>query len=195
MSASPSNVTRNLAPGTLFYMPAQVILQQGDITELEVDAIVNPANNDLILGGGVSGAVRRVGGDAVQEECNKLAPIPLGEAVVTGAGRLKCKFVIHCAVMPLGLWADARSIRNSVINAFRRADEKGLKTIAFPAIGTGTGNFPAHRSAFIMFDEIGKYLAAAKSQLEKIYIVCLEPKVMKEFEDRYKEFTGQAKPA
>lgn len=172
-----------------------VILRQGDITELEVDALVNPANNDLILGGGVSGAVRRVGGDVIQEECNRLAPIPLGEAVVTGAGRLKCKFVIHCAVMPLGLWADARSIRNSVASALRCAEEKGLKSIAFPALGTGTGNFPAHRSAAIMFDEIGKHLAAGASGLEKIYIVCLDPKVFKEFQERYKEFPEQWRPA
>ncbi len=152
----------------------------GDITELEVDAIVNPANNDLILGGGVAGAIRRNGGSEIQEECNKLAPIPLGEAVVTSSGKLKSKHVIHAAVMPLGLWADPKSIRNSTANSLKRANDLKLKTIAFPALGTGAGAFAIDKSAFIMLDEIYSHIKT-NTTLERIILVLFDAKAHKEF--------------
>ncbi len=173
-------------------MPAEVSLQMGDILEFEVDAVVSPANNDLILGGGVSGAVRRVAGDEIQQACNKLAPIPLGEAVVTPAFALKCKHVIHAAVMPLGLWADAGSVRRAVANSLKRAEERGLKSLALPAVGTGAGNFPAHKSARILFEELARHLKTSK--LEKVLVVIFEEKVMKEYTEIYAEFKSQFEP-
>lgn len=167
-------------------MPAEVTLQLGDITEFEVDALVSPANNDLILGGGVSGAVRRGAGAEIQEACNKLAPIPLGEAVVTPGFALRAKWVIHAGVMPLGLWADANSVRRAAMNSLKRAEEKSVKSLALPAIGTGAGNFPAHKSARILFEELSKHLR--NSKLEKVLIVLFEEKVMKEFTELYNEF-------
>lgn len=169
-------------------MTAEVTLQTGDITEFEVDAIVSPANNDLILGGGVSGAVRRQAGAEIQDACTKLAPIPLGEAVVTAAFAMRCKMVIHAAVMPLGLWADAGSVRRAVANSLRRAEERGAKSLAIPAVGTGAGNFPAHKSARILFEELSRHLK--NSKLEKVLVVIFEEKVMKEYAEIFNEFKG-----
>jgi O-acetyl-ADP-ribose deacetylase (regulator of RNase III) len=166
----------------------EVTLQMGDITEFEVDAVVSPANNDLILGGGVSGAVRRVAGAEIQEACNKVAPIPLGEAVVTPGFSLKSKLVIHAAVMPLGLWADAGSVRRAVANSLKRAEEKGVKSLAIPAVGTGAGNFPAHKSARILFEELTRHLK--NSKLEKVLVVLFDEKVMREYTEIYNEFKG-----
>lgn len=147
----------------------------GDITTMEVDAVVNSGNNDLILGGGVSGAIRRIGGPAIQEECNKIGTVPLGEVAVTGAGDLKCKFVFHAAIQPIGLWSDANSIRKSVRNIFKRAGEKQIKSIAIPAIGTGTGGFPIDKCAEILADEC---FAASKLDLplERVIISILDDK-------------------
>jgi O-acetyl-ADP-ribose deacetylase (regulator of RNase III) len=167
-------------------MPAEVSLQVGDITEFEVDAVVSPANNDLILGGGVSGAIRRLSGAEIQDACNKVAPIPLGEAVVTPAANLKCKVVIHAAVMPLGLWADAGSIRRAVANSLKRAEERGVKTLAIPAMGTGAGNFPAHKAARILFEELTRHLKT--SALEKVLVVLFDEKTKTEYAEAYKEF-------
>jgi O-acetyl-ADP-ribose deacetylase (regulator of RNase III) len=99
---------------------AKLELKMGDITEMEVDAIVNAANNDLILGGGVAGAIRRKGGDAIQDECNKIGSVPLGEAAITTGGNLKAKHVIHAASMSLGSWTTRESLRNSVKNSLVR---------------------------------------------------------------------------
>src|SRR5882672_5203743 len=105
-------------------MPTQIRILQGDITALEADAVINSSNNDLIMGAGVSGALRRIGGPSIQEECHAIGTIPLGEAVVTTGGSLKCKYVIHAATNPLGLWASAKWIRLALKNALKRAVEK-----------------------------------------------------------------------
>lgn len=156
-------------------MAFKIEILHGDITTLEVDVLVNSVNNDLILGGGVSGAIRRVGGPAIQEECNKIGTVPLGEVAVTGAGDLKAKFVFHAAIQPLGLWADGNSIRKSVRNCFKRAIERQVKSIAFPAIGTGTGGFPVDKSAEIIADEC---VAASKAEtpLERVIVSILDDK-------------------
>lgn len=154
----------------------RIYVKRGDITELETDAIVNSVNNDLILGSGVSGAIRRVGGQVIQDECNSLGSIPLGEAVVTGAGALKAKCVIHAAGIPLGLWADAISIRSSTRNALIRAEERKVKHIAFPAIGTGVGAFPVDKCAGIMLDELHTVLKRGNTSLETVTYIIMDEK-------------------
>jgi O-acetyl-ADP-ribose deacetylase len=134
----------------------KIRLVQGDITEMADDAIVNAANNDLILGAGVAGAIRRKGGAEIQQECNEIGTIPVGAAAITGAGRLKAKWVIHAASMELGGATTAESLRGSTAHSLRLARQKGLKTIAFPAIGAGIGGFPARQCAEIMLDEAVK---------------------------------------
>ncbi len=132
----------------------RVQLRQGDITEFEADALVNAANNHLRMGGGVAGAIKRKGGQIIEREALKLAPIPIGEAVVTTAGKLKAKYVIHAAGMGLDLRTDEVKIRNATINSLKRAEELRIKSIAFPSIGTGVGGFPLERAADIMIKTI-----------------------------------------
>ncbi|HUO04654.1 MAG TPA: macro domain-containing protein, partial [Candidatus Binataceae bacterium] len=139
----------------------KIILRQGDLTEAEVDAIVNAANNDLKLGGGVAGAIRVKGGPSIQLECDKLGPISLGEAAITGAGRLKALHVIHAASMRLGEPTAERNLRASTRNSLKRAAENSLRSIAFPAIGTGIAGFPIERCAQVMLEELRDHLRAA----------------------------------
>ncbi len=137
---------------------SKIVLHKGDLTDAQVDAIVNAANNDLILGGGVAGAIRAKGGPSIQAECDKLGPIPIGEAVLTGAGKLRAHYVIHAASMQLGGRTSEVALRNSTRNSLKRAAEQGLKSIAFPAIGTGIAGFPIERCAVVMLEEIRDHL-------------------------------------
>ena len=134
-------------------MKKNIHVRLGDITEIEADAIVNAANSELILGGGVAGAIRRKGGPSIQAECDEIGPVHVGEAAVTGAGDLKARYVIHAASMSLGGVATAESIRDSIKNSFLAASEKGVKTIAFPAVGAGIAGFPVRQCAEIMMNE------------------------------------------
>src|SRR5258708_31352004 len=120
----------------------KIKIQQGDLTEMDVDAIVNAANNDLVLGAGVAGAIRRKGGEEIQRECEAIGSIPVGYAAITTGGKLKARFVIHAASMQLGGKTNADSLRHSVTHSLRIANERGLKTIAFPAVATRTARFP-----------------------------------------------------
>jgi O-acetyl-ADP-ribose deacetylase (regulator of RNase III) len=129
-----------------------ISLNEGDITDIEVDAIVNAANNQLWMGGGVAGAIKRKGGQEIEDEAVKKGPIPIGEAVATSAGNLKAKYVIHAAGMGTDLRTDEDKIRNATLNSLKRADELELESIAFPSIGTGVGGFPLDRAAQVMLE-------------------------------------------
>jgi O-acetyl-ADP-ribose deacetylase (regulator of RNase III) len=157
---------------------------QGDLTEQAVDAIVNAANNDLQLGGGVAGAIRRKGGMTIQEECDQVGSIPLGEAAVTGAGNLKARFVIHAASMSLGRPTTEENLRLATRNSLLRAKEKGLRSIAFPAIGTGIAGFPMRRCAEVMLEEVMAHLAALTS-LESVRFVLYDAPAYQTFRDVY----------
>jgi O-acetyl-ADP-ribose deacetylase (regulator of RNase III) len=179
----------------------KIRIQQGDITALDVDAIVNSANNDLILGAGVSGAIRRIGGAQIQEECHAIGTIPLGEAAVTTGGALKCRWIIHAATNPLGLWANTKSVRNAVRSALRRAVEKGVRTLAIPAIGAGAGGYPADHCANVLYEEIENHVKG-ETTLETVTFVLFDEKTFKVFEDKFirrfpqhwTEMTGQPPP-
>ena len=129
-----------------------ISLREGDITEVSADAIVNAANNQLWMGGGVAGAIKRKGGKEIEDEAVKKGPIPIGEAVVTSAGNLKAKYVIHAAGMGADLRTDEEKIGNATLNSLKKADELKLESIAFPSIGTGVGGFPLERAAHIMLE-------------------------------------------
>ncbi len=159
----------------------RIVLQQGDITEMDVDAIVNAANNDLQLGGGVAGAIRRKGGDTIQRECDAIGSIPIGGAAITGGGKLKSRHVIHAASMALGGQTTARALRSSTAHALRIAEERGLRTIAFPAVGTGIAGFPLAECAAIMLQEVAKHLRRATS-LESVYFVLFDDRGLRAFE-------------
>src|SRR6202140_3383402 len=148
----------------------KIVIQQGDLTDMDTDAIVNAANNDLQLGAGVAGAIRRKGGEEIQRECDDIGSIPVGYAAITGGGKLAARHVIHAASMQLGGRTTAGNLRTSVAHSLRIAAERGLKTIAFPAVGTGIAGFPIEECASIMLEEAARHLKGETS-LEKIYFV------------------------
>jgi len=150
----------------------KLTLVQGDLTELAVDAIVNAANAGLQLGGGVAGAIRMKGGPSIQEECNRIGRIRVGEAAVTGGGKLKASYVIHAVGPQYGEGDEDEKLRNATLNSLKRATEKGLKTIAFPAISTGIFGFPMDRCAEIMLKTASEFLDAQQTSLEEV-ILCL----------------------
>ncbi len=161
---------------------SKIILRKGDLTEAAVDAIVNAANNDLILGGGVAGAIRAKGGPSIQAECDKLGPIPIGEAAITCAGKLRARYVIHAASMRLGGRTSETALRDSTRNSLKRAAEEKLKSIAFPAIGTGIAGFPIERCAAVMLEEIRNHLRAGTT-LERIELVLFDEHALHAFQD------------
>jgi O-acetyl-ADP-ribose deacetylase (regulator of RNase III) len=146
-------------------------LVKGDITEMETDVIVNAANAQLILGGGVAGAIRRKGGPAIQEECNKIGGTYVGGAVITTGGNLKARHVIHAVGPMMGEGDEDNKLRDATINSLKVADENQLKSIAFPAISTGIFGYPLDRCAEIMLSETINYLNS-KTGLEKV-VFCL----------------------
>lgn len=163
----------------------KIVIQQGDLTEMDTDAIVNAANNDLMLGAGVAGAIRRKGGEAIQRECDAIGSIPVGYAAITGGGKLKARYVIHAASMGLGTPTTAETLRSSTAHALRLAAERGLKTIAFPAIGTGIVGFPVKDCAEIMLHEAAEHLRKGSS-LEAIYFVLFDQEATDIFERTWK---------
>ena len=155
---------------------------QADITSLNVDAVVNAANNHLILGSGVAGAIRTKGGPSIQEECNRIGRIEMGEAAITGAGNLPATYVIHAASMgdePVS----ERSLRDSVRNSLLRGEEKKIKSIAFPAIGTGVGGFPVKRCAEIMIEIAGRHLEGEGHSINHVIFALFGESDKKVFEE------------
>lgn len=159
----------------------KIQLVQGDITEMDVDAVVNAANNDLVLGAGVAGAIRRKGGGEIQKECDRIGTIPVGMAAITGAGKLKARWVIHAASMQLGGSTTAETLRGSTAHSLRLAVQRGLKTIAFPAIGTGIGGLPVRECAEIMLGEAVQTLDGPAS-LKMVYFVLYDRPTYEVFE-------------
>ena len=151
----------------------EVKIIQSDITSLEVDAIVNAANNKLVMGGGVAGAIKRKGGKAIEDEAVKKGPIRIGEAVATGAGSLKAKYVIHAAAMGMDFETDEAKIRESCRSALKIADELKVSSIAFPALGCGIGGFGLLAAAKIMSQEVFKYLRERRKAGLKEIVFCL----------------------
>jgi O-acetyl-ADP-ribose deacetylase len=152
----------------------KIVVMKGDITDIEVDALVNAANTDLILGSGVAGAIRKKGGDLIQNECNEIGSIPLGQAAITGAGNLSARFVIHAAGMHLGGRVSEVSLKDATYNSLLRASEKNLKTIAFPAIGTGVGGFPMKNCARVIVDTVSEFLENKHTSIERVYFVLFD---------------------
>ena len=157
-------------------------LTKGDITEMETDAIVNAANAQLILGGGVAGAIRRKGGPAIQEECNKIGGTFVGGAVITTGGNLKAKYVIHAVGPRMGEGDEDNKLRNATINSLKVADDNNLKSISFPAISTGIFGYPLDRCADIMISETINYLKG-ETGLEKVVFCLFDEKAFNVFED------------
>jgi O-acetyl-ADP-ribose deacetylase (regulator of RNase III) len=156
---------------------------QGDITSFAVDAIVNAANNHLWMGAGVAGAIKRQGGQAIEDEAVRQGPIPVGAAVVTGGGRLKAQYVIHAAVMGQDLVTNAEHIRQATIRSLRQAADLGLTSLAFPALGTGVGGFPVDEAARVMIDATCTVLQSTpQTSLRLVVFVLFTPDARLAFE-------------
>ena len=160
-------------------------LLDGDITEMQTDAIVNAANARLILGGGVAGAIRKKGGPEIQAECDKIGGTFVGGAVITTAGNLKAKHVIHAVGPRMGEGNEDQKLKNATLNSLKLANENNLTSISFPAISAGIFGFPIERCAEIMLKTTIDYLKS-KTGLKKV-VFCLFGR------DSYKVFTNQLK--
>ena len=146
-------------------------LLEGDITELDVDAIVNAANEHLSLGTGVAGAIKKKGGESIQRECTRIGGALVGTSVMTTAGELKAKRVIHSVGPRMGDGDEDRKLASAVRSALALADRHQLRSIAIPAISTGNFGFPIDRCARILLTEIHRYLQGG-TKLEHV-VVCL----------------------
>jgi O-acetyl-ADP-ribose deacetylase (regulator of RNase III) len=149
-----------------------VELLQGDITDLAVDAIVNAANSQLILGAGVAGAIRRKGGPSIQDECLQIGHCDVGEAVITGGGNLLARHVIHAVGPRMGEGSEAGKLANAVRSSLGLAEQHGLASIAFPAISTGVFGYPLESCADVMLRVILDYTFEDLETLNHI-IICL----------------------
>jgi O-acetyl-ADP-ribose deacetylase len=130
----------------------------GDITELAVDAVANAANTELWMGAGVAGALKRIGGEAIETEAMLQGPIAIGEAVATTGHDLKAQWVLHAAVMGPDLQTDAAAIAKATYSTMAMADRVHARSVAVPAFGTGVGGFPLYQCASIMVSETVRYL-------------------------------------
>jgi O-acetyl-ADP-ribose deacetylase (regulator of RNase III) len=154
-------------------MAATIEIAKTDITALAVDAIVNPANEALQLGSGVAGAIRQRGGPAIQEECDLIGTCAVGQAVVTKAGKLKAKWVIH-AVGPVwkgGSYGEEMLLASAVLQALRRGEDIGAASVALPAISAGTFGFPMDKAAEIAVAAARSF--APNAEYVKKIVFCL----------------------
>ena len=163
---------------------SRLTLAQGDMTELDVDAIVNAANENLVMGGGVAGAILRKGGQSIQNECDRIGHTPTGTAVITGGGRLKAKHVIH-AVGPInGTGNEDEKLESAVLSALTVAKENGLRSIALPAISAGIFGFPKDRCARIMIRTMLEYIGK-NGEPKEIIIMLYDRPTLEIFEHEY----------
>jgi len=150
----------------------ELILLQGDITEMDTDAIVNAANEKLVLGAGVAGAIRTKGGPAIQKECDRIGGAAVGGAVITTGGNLKASYVIHAVGPRMGEGDEDRKLADATRNSLNLAIKKELSSIAFPAISTGIFGFPKDRCAEIMLASVVETLKKEETSLKKV-VFCL----------------------
>lgn len=149
-----------------------ISIKLGDITEEKTHAIVNAANNSLLGGGGVDGAIHRLGGSAILEQCKKHGGCPTGEARITTAGNLPCRYVIHTVGPIYGKdpYLDKKLLYNAYFNSLKLADEYGIKTIAFPSISTGAYGYPIDEAVRIAFEAVVDF-SKTNSTIEEIVFV------------------------
>jgi len=162
----------------------KITLLEGDLTEQAVDAIVNAANSDLVLGSGVAGAIARRGGPSIAAECAAIGPIGVGEAAITGGGSLPARHVIHAAGMPLGGRATPESVERALRASLELAARQGIRTLAVPAIGAGVGGVPLQTCAEISLACARRFAEEAGSlcPLEEVRFVLMGEPAYRVFE-------------
>ena len=162
----------------------KILIVKGDITTIKADALVNAANNELWMGAGVAGAIKRKGGVVIEEEAIKKGPIEHGGAVETTAGNLNAKYIIHAAGMRSDGYISEESLRKSVYNSLLLAENLKLKSIAFPAIGTGVAGFPPDECAKIMLKTIKEFNF---SKINEVMLVLFDNSIYEKFIERAKK--------
>lgn len=170
--------------------PATISIERGDITDRDVDAIVNAANCALTMGAGVAAAIKRKGGVIIEEEAVRQGPIDVGEAVLTTAGNLTATHVIHAAVMGPDLKADAGAIGKATKAVLSLADKHRITSLALPAFGTGVGHVPPAVSADAMLREVVDHLKAGQSTLKRVVFVLYEDEAYRAFSETLKRLSG-----
>ncbi len=158
---------------------------RGDITDENTDAVVNAANNNLWMGGGVAGAIKRKGGDEIECEAMSKGPIEVGEAILTTGGKLKAKYVIHAAVMGQDLHTDAEKIKQATRNTLIIAEKNKINSLSFPAFGTGVGGFSVFHCAKIMLTEAIEFLINS-TYLHQVRFVLFDKPTFDAFEEELK---------
>ncbi len=169
---------------------ASISIERGDITDWEVDAIVNAANSTLAMGAGVAGAIKRKGGLIIEEEAMRQGPVEVGEAVITAGGNLAATHVIHAAVMGPDLKADADTIAKATRSVLALADKHRLTSLALPALGTGVGHVPPPVSAEAMLTELGAHLKRGQSRLKRVVFVLYLDEAYRAFSEALKRLGG-----
>ncbi len=165
-------------------------LVQGDITEMETDAIVNAANVQLLLGGGVAGAIRRKGGASIQEDCKRIGGTHVGGAVITTGGNLKAKHVIHAVGPRMGEGGEDGKLKDATLNSLKIADQHHLQSISFPAISTGIFGYPLDRCARVMLSTAVEYLKG-KTGLRRVVFCLFGEESFSGFVDELRRQTGE----
>ncbi|MBU7004898.1 MAG: macro domain-containing protein [Theionarchaea archaeon] len=170
----------------------EIQLVQGDITDLDTDAIVNAANSALKMGGGVAGAIRRRGGPEIQKECEAIGGTQVGGAVLTTGGNLKARYIIHAVGPMMGEGDEDGKLHDATLNSLRIADEVGLTSIAFPAISTGIFGYPVERCSRIMLGTVLEYLMG-ETALRRIVFCLYNPETFEAFEKELEKIANQAR--
>lgn len=163
----------------------EISILQGDIADQHTDAVVNAANNHLWMGAGVAGAIKRKGGSEIEQEAIAKGPIEIGEAVLTGAGALQAKYVIHAAVMGQDLHTTAEFIMQATQASLTLAEQNKLSSISFPALGAGVGGFSMHHCASLMIRAAIDFLLAAQ-HLRLVQFVLFDHEAADVFEQELK---------
>ncbi|MBI5927856.1 MAG: macro domain-containing protein [Chloroflexi bacterium] len=163
----------------------QVKLIQGDITELNTDAITNAANSYLILGAGVAGAIARKGGPSIQEECYAIGHCEVGKAAITGGGKLKAKYVIHAVGPMIGEGDEPAKLASAFHSVLELAEANGLNSVALPAISTGVFGFPMEDCAEILAKQIIDYSFEKREYLQKVVVCLYDSHAYQIFEEKF----------
>lgn len=180
---TPTTITDITQISSIDFSDYYVYLGNRDITEFDGDCIVNAANTELRAGGGVCGAIfKKAGYKELQDECNSFAPIKTGEAVITKGYNLKAKYIIHTAGPIYSGPSSAKYLKASYLNSLKLADEKGLKSIAFPSISTGIYGYPKEEAAKIALDVVLNY---KPKNLKEVILICFDKETLDIYRRNY----------
>ena len=176
----------------------EILIAEGDITKTDTEAVINAANNEFCMGGGVAGAIKRAGGKIIEEEAMKKGPVKVGEAIITSAGNLLAKYVIHAVTMEMlacrqaGIFKTNEDIiRKATRNSLLCAQKNDIHSLAFCALGCGVGKFSYKFSAKIMAQEVFRYLKNEKNpSIEKIIFVLYSKKAFDIFKKNVFDYLG-----